>query len=70
MDDFEILSDHFILRMYGFIRNEVQADVLAGTHLVGLPARQRVDRLCKSCTGRMIAACRPLSPLGGLSSPR
>lgn len=37
MDDFEGLSDHFILRMYESIRNEVQADALAGPHLVGPP---------------------------------
>lgn len=46
MNDFEGLSDHFLLRMYEFIRNEVMADALAGTSLVGAAARQRAERLC------------------------
>ncbi|UPJ41122.1 hypothetical protein IVB40_28125 [Bradyrhizobium sp. 40] len=45
MNDFEGLSDHFLLRMYEFIRNEVVADALAGTSLVGAAARQRAERL-------------------------
>lgn len=44
-DDFTGLSDHFITRMYEFIRDQVAADAIAGTRLVGLPARRRADRL-------------------------
>ncbi|MBW7972594.1 hypothetical protein [Bradyrhizobium sp. BR 10289] len=52
MDNFEGLSDHFILRAYEFIRNEVQADALAGTRLVGFPAEQRADRLLREIDRR------------------
>ncbi|WP_375309394.1 hypothetical protein WHZ77_19320 [Bradyrhizobium sp. A5] len=45
MSEFDGLSDHFVLRMYEFIRNEVQADAMAGTRLVGLPAMHRADHL-------------------------
>lgn len=44
-DDFERLSDHFILRMYELIRNEVQADASTGTRLIGSAAKERADRL-------------------------
>ncbi|MBW5436116.1 hypothetical protein FXB41_15500 [Bradyrhizobium canariense] len=45
MNDFEGLSDRFLLRMYEFIRNQVMADALAGTSLLGTAARQRAERL-------------------------
>jgi hypothetical protein len=45
MSEFEGLSDHFILRMYESIRQELQADALAGTGLVGLPAKRRGEEL-------------------------
>ncbi|MCK1400100.1 hypothetical protein IVB45_18435 [Bradyrhizobium sp. 4] len=45
MSEFEGLSDEFILRMHEFIRQEVQADRLAGTRFIGLPARLRAEAL-------------------------
>jgi hypothetical protein len=45
MSEFEGLSDQFILRMHEFIRQEVQADRLAGTRFIGLPARLRAEAL-------------------------
>lgn len=45
LGEFDGLSDYFILRMYEFLRQEVQADAWAGTRLVGLPARLRADKL-------------------------
>lgn len=45
MTELEALSDHFIVRMYEAIRQEVIADVSAGTRLVGLPARRRAEEL-------------------------
>ncbi|QOG18062.1 MULTISPECIES: hypothetical protein [Bradyrhizobium] len=68
MDDFEGLSDHFILRMYEFIRNEVQADALAGTRLVGVPAKQRADRLLREI-GRRGLVCRPIDWPAYLAAP-
>ena len=59
MNEFAGLSDHFITRMYEFIRNEVQADVLAGTRLVGLPARDRADRLFREIERRGLF-CSPI----------
>ena len=59
MREFAGLSDHFITRMYEFIRNEVQADVLAGTRLVGLPARDRADRLFREIERRGLF-CSPI----------
>jgi len=59
MSEFAGLSDHFITRMYEFIRNEVQADVLAGTRLVGLPARDRADRLFREIERRGLF-CSPI----------
>lgn len=59
MSEFEGLSDHFILRMYEFIRNEMQADALAGTRLVGLPARRRADHLFREIERRGLF-CRPI----------
>ncbi|AWM03231.1 hypothetical protein [Bradyrhizobium amphicarpaeae] len=59
MSEFAGLSDHFITRMYEFIRNEVQADVLAGTRLIGLPAKQRANRLFKEIERRGLF-CRPI----------
>lgn len=44
-DDFEGLSDRFMLRMYEFIGNEVLADASAGTRLIGSAAKERADRL-------------------------
>ncbi|MCK1368296.1 hypothetical protein IVB47_28525 [Bradyrhizobium sp. 62] len=52
MSEFEGLSDHFILRMHEFIRREVQADRLAGTRFVGLPARQRAEALAREIERR------------------
>ena len=45
MNDFEGLSDRLLLRMYELIRNQVMADALAGTSLLGTAARQRAERL-------------------------
>lgn len=59
MSEFAGLSDHFIMRMHEFIRNEVQADALAGTRLVGLPARHRAERLFKEIERRGLV-CRPI----------
>ena len=59
MSEFEGLSDHFILRMYEFIRNEVQADALAGTRLVGLPAMHRADQLLMEIDRRGLF-CKPI----------
>jgi len=59
MSEFAGLSDHFIMRMHEFIRNEVQADALAGTRLVGLPARDRADRLFREIERRGLF-CRPI----------
>ncbi|MET4023056.1 hypothetical protein [Bradyrhizobium sp. S3.2.12] len=52
MEDFDGLSDHFILRMYEFIRHEVHVDASAGTRLIGLATRQRADRLLKEIDSR------------------
>ncbi len=68
MSEFAGLSDHFITRMYEFIRNEVQADVLAGTRLIGLPARQRADRLFKEIERRGLF-CRPIEWPEHLADP-
>lgn len=59
MEDFEGLSDHFILRMYEFIRHEVHADMSAGTRLVGLPARQRAEQLLVEINRRGLY-CQPI----------
>ncbi|WP_234683984.1 hypothetical protein [Bradyrhizobium monzae] len=59
MAEFDGLSDHFILRMYEFIRHEVHADTTMGTRLVGLAARQRADRLLQEIDRRGLF-CRPI----------
>ncbi|HEV2153149.1 hypothetical protein [Bradyrhizobium sp.] len=59
MEDFDGLSDHFILRMYEFIRHQVHADAAAGTHLVGVAARQRAERLFKEIERRGLF-CKPI----------
>jgi len=59
MSEFAGLSDHFIMRMYDFIRDEVQADVVAGTRLVGLPAMDRADRLFSEIESRGLF-CKPI----------
>lgn len=59
MTEFEGLSDHFILRMYEFIRHEVQADAVAGARLVGLAARRRSDLLFKEIERRNLF-CEPI----------
>lgn len=59
MAEFEGLSDHFILRMYEFIRDEVRADVSFGTRLVGQPARDRAERLLGEINRRGLY-CRPI----------
>lgn len=59
MSEFEGLSDHFILRMYDFIRTEVQADGLAGTRLVGLPAMHRAGHLLAEIDRRGLF-CKPI----------
>lgn len=59
MSDFAGLSDHFITRMYESIRKEVQADALAGIQLIGLPARERADRLYKEIEHRGLF-CTPI----------
>ncbi|MCA1510551.1 hypothetical protein [Bradyrhizobium sp. NBAIM01] len=51
-EDFAGLSDHFITRMYEFIRDQVAADAAAGTRLVGMPARHRADRLLAEISRR------------------
>ena len=68
MNEFAGLSDHFIMRMHEFIRNEVQADALAGTRLVGLPARQRADRLFKEIERRGLF-CKPIEWPAHLANP-
>src|SRR5947208_437591 len=42
---FENLSDHFIIRMYESIRDEVIADATSGGRLLGDPARDRAEEL-------------------------
>ncbi|WP_271565116.1 hypothetical protein [Bradyrhizobium sp. CCBAU 11386] len=59
MADFDGLSDHFILRMYEFIRHEVLSDASAGSHLVGLAARQRADGVLKEINRRGLL-CKPI----------
>jgi hypothetical protein len=59
MADFDGLSDHFILRMYEFIRHEVLSDASAGTRLAGLAARQRADGLLKEIDRRGLI-CKPI----------
>lgn len=68
MSEFSGLSDHFIMRMHEFIRNEVQADALAGTRLIGLPARHRADRLFKEIERRGLV-CRPIEWPEHLADP-
>ena len=68
MSEFAGLSDHFIMRMHEFIRNEVQADALAGTRLIGLPARHRADRLFKEIERRGLV-CRPIEWPEHLADP-
>ncbi|WP_131868916.1 MULTISPECIES: hypothetical protein [unclassified Bradyrhizobium] len=45
MSEYDGLSDYFFLRMYEFLRQEVQADAWAGTRFVGLPAKRRAEKL-------------------------
>jgi len=45
MSEFDAFSDHFILRMFEFIRHELQADASSGTRLVGLQAKHRADKI-------------------------
>ena len=59
MEDFDGLSDHFILRMHEFIRQEVHADVTSGTQLVGVAARQRAERLFREIERRGLI-CKPI----------
>lgn len=68
MSEFAGLSDHFIMRMHEFIRNEVQADALAGTRLIGLPARQRADRLFREIERRGLF-CKPIEWPAHLADP-
>lgn len=42
---FEKLSDHYIVRMYESIRDEVRSDVASSVRLVGEPARDRAEEL-------------------------
>jgi hypothetical protein len=42
---FESLSDHFIIRMYESIRDEVLADGRSGIRLIGEPAQARAEEL-------------------------
>lgn len=58
-EDFTGLSDHFIIRMYEFIRDQVAADAAAGTRLVGIPARHRADSLLAEINRRGLY-CRPI----------
>lgn len=58
-EDFTELSDHFIIRMYEFIRDQVAADEAAGTRLVGIPARHRADSLLAEINRRGLY-CRPI----------
>jgi hypothetical protein len=60
MAEFEGLSDHFLMRMYEFIRNEVHCDVSAGTRFVGSAARQRADRLLEEINRRGLY-CQPIN---------
>lgn len=59
MDNFEGLSDHFILRMYEFIRNEVLADASVGTRLADAAGRRRADELRKEIDRRGLF-CKPI----------
>ncbi|MCK1368257.1 hypothetical protein [Bradyrhizobium sp. 62] len=59
MSEFEGLSDQFILRMHEFIRQEVQADALAGTRFVGLPAKRRAEALFREIERRGLI-CTPI----------
>lgn len=68
MSEFAGLSDHFITRMHEFIRNEVQADALAGTRLIGLPAKQRADRLFREIERRGLF-CKPIEWPAHLADP-
>jgi hypothetical protein len=45
MTEFDGLSDHFILRMYEFLRTETLAGNLAGTKFVGSSVKRRADQL-------------------------
>lgn len=59
MGEFDGLSDYFILRMYEFFRQEIQADAWAGTRFVGLPAKRRADRLFSEIERRGLL-CTPI----------
>ncbi|MCG2632892.1 hypothetical protein L6654_40620 [Bradyrhizobium sp. WYCCWR 13023] len=59
MSEFGGLSDHFVLRMYEFIRQEVQADSLSGARLVGPPAKRRADNLLREIEHRGLF-CNPI----------
>lgn len=58
-EDFAGLSDHFIIRMYELIRDQVAADAPAGTRPVGIPARHRADSLLAEINRRGLY-CRPI----------
>ncbi|MGY4234739.1 hypothetical protein ACVIIW_003686 [Bradyrhizobium sp. USDA 4449] len=68
MSEFSGLSDHFILRMYEFIRQQIQADVLVGTRLVGLPVKRRADKLLLEIEDRGLF-CSPIEWPDHLKDP-
>ncbi|QHP67938.1 hypothetical protein EI171_11550 [Bradyrhizobium sp. LCT2] len=69
MAEFDGLSDHFILRMYEFLRHEVRADTTMGTRLVGPAAKQRADRLLQEIDRRGLF-CKPIDWPNLAESPK
>lgn len=57
--EFEGLSDYFILRTYELIRDQVLADALAATRLLGIPAKDRADRILAEINRRGLF-CKPI----------
>lgn len=45
MTELEALSDHFIVKMYEAIRQEVITDRAAGTRIAGISLRRRAEEL-------------------------
>lgn len=69
MEDFEGLSDHFILRMYEFIRHEVHAEMSAGTVWWGSrPGNARSNFLSRSTAG-VFTASQSFGPLAKRTRP-
>ena len=60
MADFEGLSDHFILRMYEFLPRPCRRGRGNWHCLVGLPARERAEKLLAEINRRGLH-CRPIN---------